>query len=358
VSLLQVEGLRVRFDARSAEFPARAVDGVSYAVRSGEAVGLVGESGCGKTVSALAVMGLLPPPPGAVATGSVRFRGEELLGAPRARLRTMRGADMAMVFQDPMSALNPVLKVGAQLMAPLRRHQGMSAHDARARALDLLEEVGIPDPARCLGSYAHELSGGMCQRVMIAMALSCEPELLIADEPTTALDVTVQARVLELLARLRARREMGLLLVTHDLGVVAGLCDRVVVMYAGRVVEEGTVDDIFNRPRHPYTRGLLGSLPRLGDRRGRLRPIPGSVPSATAWPSACRFRPRCVHAWDRCEAEEPGLLAAEDEDSVDRRDAHLARCWLLEEPERDRSLMTAATGKPEAEHGSGAEGSS
>ena len=333
MTLLDVRDLAVAFPTDGGL--ARAVDGVSFQVDRGEAVGLVGESGCGKTVTALAVMGLLPPS-AMVGEGSrIRFRDQELTTASDEARRQVRATGMAMVFQDPMTSLNPVLRVGEQVVEPLRRHRGLSRRQARARGLDLLREVGIADAERCFDQYPHQLSGGMCQRAMIAMAVSCEPALLIADEPTTALDVTVQAQVLALLAELRARRNMGLLLVTHDLGVVAQVCDRVVVMYAGQVVESGPVEAIFRRPRHPYTRGLLGSLPRLDDRRGRLRPIRGSVPPATDWPGACRFRPRCDYAWERCAAHMPGLLPPAS-GGAGAGPVHRARCWLVDEPVRDQ----------------------
>jgi peptide/nickel transport system ATP-binding protein len=333
MSLLEVRDLAVRFDGGIGRVPARAVDGVSLDVARGEVVGLVGESGCGKTVTALAVMGLLNSAE-VGGRSSIRFQGEELVGAPPATLRALRGEGMAMIFQDPMTALNPVLRVGPQVVETLRHRRGLDRTAARERGIALLAQVGLSDPDRCFDLYPHELSGGMSQRAMIAMALSCEPALLIADEPTTALDVTVQAQVLDLLAGLRD--EMGLLLVTHDLGVVARVCDRVIVMYAGQVVEEAPVSALFTRPRHPYTRGLLGSLPRIDDRRGRLRPIRGSVPPATAWPTGCRFRERCDYAWERCAGEQPDLFRTVDGDGDGDGGPRASRCWLVREPERDR----------------------
>ena len=302
----------------------RAVDGVSFEVEEGETVGLVGESGCGKTVTALSLLALLPSPPARIMEGSsVRFGGEELVGASERRLRRLRGNDVSMVFQEPDSSLNPVFTVGDQIVEALRLHRGMSRASARDEAERLLAEVGISEPRRRLGEHPHQLSGGMRQRVMIAMALSCEPSLLIADEPTTALDVTVQAQILELLADLRKRRGLAVILITHDLAVVAEACDRVVVMYAGQVVEAGTVDEIFREPRHPYTRGLLDSLPSLERGEGRLDPIPGSVPDPRAWPEGCRFRPRCPHAFEPCIT---------DPESVELgRPGRVCRCWLCTE---------------------------
>jgi oligopeptide/dipeptide ABC transporter ATP-binding protein len=348
VSLLEVRDLRVWFEEEGGP-TARAVDGVDFEVGPGEAVGLVGESGCGKTVTALALMGLLPRSARVQPGSRVSFEDEELLGASAARHRELRGSAMAMVFQDPMTALNPVLPVGYQVVEGLRRRTGLARQAAKERGLELLHEVGITDPAQCYRQYPHQLSGGMSQRAMLAMAVSLEPRLLIADEPTTALDVTVQAQVLDLLDRLCSRRRMGMLLVTHDLAVVAQVCDHVVVMYAGQVVESGSVAEIFRRPRHPYTRGLLGALPRLDDRRARLRPIPGSVPPATAWPEGCRFSPRCKHAWERCrEAPHVGQAGGEN---------HTARCWLLEEPARDPTAAPA-TSDPKDEGASAPDGGS
>jgi peptide/nickel transport system ATP-binding protein len=326
MTLLEVKDLRVEFSTDGGA--ARAVDGVSFQVGEGETLGIVGESGCGKTVTSLAIMGLIPSPPGRVLPGSsIRFRDRELAGAPQKQLRALRGNDMGMIFQEPMTSLNPVFTVGSQIGETLARHRGMKRKEALERSEALLKEVGIPEPGRRLHEYPHQLSGGMRQRVMIAMALACEPALLIADEPTTALDVTIQAQILELLAELRRRRGMAVLLITHDLGVVAEVCDRVAVMYAGQVVETGNVHEIFGDPRHPYTRGLLDSLPRLDNRGGRLRPIPGVVPSPTAWPSGCRFAPRCRFAWDRCRMEAPPLIGVGGSPGV-----RGSRCWLEEVP--------------------------
>ncbi len=349
--LLRVRDLRTHFHTDAGV--ARAVDGVTFDLHEGEVLGIVGESGCGKSVTSLSILGLVPTPPGRVVEGSsVRFRGRELLGLPAAQLRRIRGAEIAMIFQEPMTSLNPVFTVGEQVAEPLRTHLGMSRAAARKRAVELLDLVGIAAPARRATEHPHQLSGGMRQRVMIAMALACEPDVLIADEPTTALDVTIQAQILELIGGLRQRLGMAVLLITHDLGVVAETCDRVLVMYAGRIVERAPVDALFRSPCHPYTEGLLGAVPRLDRSADRLAVIPGQVPSAYAWPSGCRFANRCPYAWSRC-AEEPALLATEGAASraaggPGREDspaaggrggdadvgAAAARCWLVAEPDR------------------------
>ncbi|MEQ1858157.1 MAG: ABC transporter ATP-binding protein, partial [Longimicrobiales bacterium] len=294
--------------------------GVSFDVRESETLGIVGESGCGKTVTSLAVLGLLPHPPARVMDGSsMRFRAQELVGADEAKLRALRGNEISMVFQEPMSSLNPVFTVGDQIAEALRLHRGLDRKAARTQTVRLLDEVGIPEPDRRVDEYPHQLSGGMRQRVMIAMAISCAPKLLIADEPTTALDVTIQAQILELLADLRRAHGMAVMLITHDLGVVAEVCDRVIVMYAGQIVESGTVEDIFVRPAHPYTRGLLGSLPSVDAPGGRLASIPGTVPSPLHWPEGCRFQARCAEAGAGCERpQELVTLGAKD---------RAARCW-------------------------------
>jgi len=339
MTLLKVDHLRTWFSTEAGD--ARAVDGVSFELEAGEAVGIVGESGCGKTVTSLSIMGLVPDPPGRILAGSsIRLRDRELVRLPERQLRRIRGNEMAMIFQEPMSSLNPVFTVGSQIAEALRLLRRLSAREARKVAVGLLEEVGISEPDRRFDDYPHQLSGGMRQRVMIAMALSCEPDLLIADEPTTALDVTIQAQILELLTRIRRDRGMALLLITHDLGVVAEVCDRVIVMYAGQVVETGPVEEIFLRPRHPYTRGLLDSLPAMVGADRRLRPIPGTVPNPSAWPDACRFHDRCAHAWDRCRQDMPALLPA-----LDGPAGAGSRCWLEEEPSR---RITSAFASPEA----------
>ncbi|MCV2491076.1 ABC transporter ATP-binding protein [Geodermatophilus sp. YIM 151500] len=297
--VLEVEDLAVTF-SRKGETPTRAVDGVSFSVAPGETIGLVGESGCGKSVTSLAVMGLLPPR-GVRVSGSVRLDGQELIGASDRMLRRLRGADMAMVFQDPLSSLNPTLAIGTQVTEVLLEHRDLDRKQASAEAVDLLDRVGIPDPGRRLKEYPHQLSGGMRQRALIAMALACSPRLLIADEPTTALDVTIQAQILELLRELVVGSGTALVMITHDLGVVAGLCDRVHVMYAGKIIESAERHELFARPRHPYTGGLLHSVPRLDAGRGaRLTPIRGSARDTIPWSQGCAFAPRCDNAEDDC----------------------------------------------------------
>ncbi|SDQ10812.1 ABC transporter ATP-binding protein [Quadrisphaera sp. DSM 44207] len=313
--LLAVRDLHVRL--RTPRGPARVVTGLSYEVARGQTVAVVGESGSGKSVSVLALLGLLPD--GATVTGSAHLHGQDLLAMPEEALRRVRGPGVGTVFQDPMTSLNPVLTVGKQLVEGVRAHADVSAAAARARAAELLGEVGLPDPRRALDRYPHELSGGMRQRVMIAIALSSSPSLLIADEATTALDVTVQAQILDLVARLQAEHGTGVLWITHDLGVVAGIADRVLVMYGGRCVEDGSVDDVLLRPAHPYTRGLLGALPELADDVDggedgaggppELATIPGVPPPPTDLPDGCVFWPRCpLRADPRCEAEQPPLV--------------------------------------------------
>jgi peptide/nickel transport system ATP-binding protein/oligopeptide transport system ATP-binding protein len=323
VPLLSVKELRTWFFTDQGV--AKAVDGISFEVREGETVGIVGESGCGKTVTSLSILGLLPQPPARIMEGSsIRLRGEELIGSGERRMRSLRGNDVAMIFQEPMSSLNPVYTVGNQISEALRLHRGMGRKEARAEVVRLLEEVGISEPDRRVDEYPHQLSGGMRQRVMIAMALSCEPQLLIADEPTTALDVTIQAQILDLLAELRAKLGMAVLLITHDLGVVAEVCDRVVVMYAGQVVESGSVYEIFDQPAHPYTRGLLASLPSVDNPGRRLDSIPGTVPNPIDWPEGCRFRARCSLAVEGCE--QPQTLVELGPEG------RAARCWRAARP--------------------------
>jgi oligopeptide/dipeptide ABC transporter ATP-binding protein len=325
--VLQVDNLRTYFSTDVGL--ARAVDGISFEVQEGETLGIVGESGCGKTVASLSIMGLIPPPGRIMPESSIRFREEELIGLPEAAMRGVRGNRIAMVFQEPMTSLNPVFTVGNQIQEALVLHRKLSRSDARAMGIELLSEVGIPEPRQRFDEYPHQLSGGMLQRVMIAIALSCEPDILIADEPTTALDVTIQAQILELLAELRTRRGMAVLLITHDLGVIAEVCDRVLVMYAGQIVESGTVEEVFVRPSHPYTEGLLRSLPKMTAGGGRLHPILGTVPSSVDWPAGCRFRTRCPYTWARCGSEMPPLIPLPGE-----RPGRLSRCWLGEEPQR------------------------
>ncbi|HEY2602550.1 MAG TPA: ABC transporter ATP-binding protein [Thermoleophilaceae bacterium] len=327
--LLEVSDLRVSFATEDGVV--KAVDGVSFNVSRGEVLAVVGESGSGKSVTAMTLMGLTRGP-NARFEGEAFFDGEDLITAPESVLRKIRGAGIAMVFQDPMSSLDPVYRVGTQIVEQIRVHEPkLSKDQAMDRAVELMERVGIPRASERVRSYPHEFSGGMRQRVMIAMALSCSPKLLIADEPTTALDVTIQAQILDELRELGESANAGIILVTHDLGVVADIADRVVVMYAGRVVEQGTLDEIFYDPQHPYTWGLLGSITRVDrDRSQRLPAIPGTPPSLLSPPQGCHFRPRCPHAFDKC-TQVPDL-AARVPDSPE----HIDRCWL--EPERKRSL--------------------
>ncbi len=319
--LLEVRDLRTHF--RTEDGLVRAVDGVSFSLEPGETLAVVGESGSGKSVTSLSILRLVASPPGFHAGGEVRFRGRDLLKLDAAAMRAIRGREIAMVFQEPQSSLNPVHTCGAQVAEVVETHEKATKAEARARAIEMLRLVGIPAPEQRADEYPHQLSGGMRQRVMIAMALACRPAVLIADEPTTALDVTIQAQILELLASLRERFGMAVLLVTHDLGVVAGNADRVVVMYAGQVVESGGVREIFAGPLHPYTAGLLASLPRLGERAGRLRVIPGSVPDPAHFPAACRFHPRCPVAQARCREAEPPVEA--------RGEGRAVRCWRADE---------------------------
>jgi peptide/nickel transport system ATP-binding protein len=296
--LLVVEGLEVEFATDRGWV--QVLDGVSFAVDRGETVGLVGESGSGKTVTSLAVLGLLPAESARITAGSIRLDGRELVGLPRRKLEALRGDELSMIFQEPMTSLDPAFRVGDQIAEVVRRHRGGSKRAAWARAVEVLSTVGIPHAEGRARSYPHEFSGGMRQRVMIAMALSCEPKLVIADEPTTALDVTIQAQVLDLLREMRDEFGTAVVFVTHDLGVVADICDRAVVMYAGQVVERAEVDTLYEHPRHPYTEALLSAMPQLAARSGRLATIPGSTPPAGAMPPGCRFHPRCGHVVDAC----------------------------------------------------------
>jgi oligopeptide/dipeptide ABC transporter ATP-binding protein len=316
--LLEVKGLRTEFRTGGSSFAA--VDGISFSLAPGETLGIVGESGCGKSVTSLSIMRLVPNPPGRITAGEIRLEGRNLLDLPESDMRAVRGDDIAMIFQEPMTSLNPVQTVGDQIIEAVQLHRSLSAAAARARALEMLQLVKIPSPETRLDEYPHQLSGGMRQRVMIAMALACDPKLLIADEPTTALDVTIQAQILDLLRDLRERTGAAIMLITHDLGVVAELAHRVIVMYAGRIVEEAPVGLLFSDPQHPYTLGLLGSIPRLGsDGDERLTAIEGVVPNPYALPPGCRFSPRCPLADEKCRAEQPALREIVP--------GHRAACW-------------------------------
>jgi oligopeptide/dipeptide ABC transporter ATP-binding protein len=322
--LLELDNLRTYFYTDTGV--ARSVDGVSFSVGAGETVGVVGESGCGKSVTALSVLRLVRAP-GRIEPGSaIRFDGQDLMSLGEREMQHVRGNRIAMVFQEPMTALNPVFTVGDQIAEVARIHAGMSRRDAWQKAIEMLRVVGIPAPEQRAGEYPHQLSGGMRQRVVIAMALVMNPALVIADEPTTALDVTIQAQILELMADLTKRLGTSILLITHDLGVVAENCSRVIVMYAGEVVEEAATAELFAHAHHPYTEGLLGAMPRVGGEAERLATIPGTVPPPTAWPDGCRFRDRCPYAWERCEREHPPLYQINA--------AHTSRCHLAVEPER------------------------
>jgi oligopeptide/dipeptide ABC transporter ATP-binding protein len=324
--LLDVRDLKTYFF--TAAGIVRAVDGVSYDVQPGETVALVGESGCGKSVSALSIMRLVPAPAGRIVGGHILFKGRDLLALDEESMRQIRGREIAMIFQEPMTSLNPVLTIGRQLTEPLEIHLGMRPERARGRAAELLATVGIPDPERRLAQYPHHFSGGMRQRLMIAMALACHPALVLADEPTTALDVTIQAQILELVKELCRRLGIAMLLITHNLGVVARYADRVNVMYAGKLVEQGRAREVYANPRHPYTLGLLRSVPRLDEpRRAKLSPIEGQPPDLMQLPAGCAFAPRCRYAVDRCRREVPPLLPVAAE--------HVAACWLADQVGRE-----------------------
>jgi peptide/nickel transport system ATP-binding protein len=308
--LLSVRDLVVEFSTRHG--PVRAVDNISFDVYPNETVGIVGESGCGKTVTGLTLLQLIPMPPGRIVQGSIEFQGKDLTKISKKEMEQLRGSDISMIFQEPMTALNPVFTVGNQMVDVLRRHKDLTRSQARAAAIEMLAKVGIPVPDKRIDEYPHQLSGGMRQRVMIAMALSCDPKLLIADEPTTALDVTTQAQVMEQIVKLQDEFHMSVILVTHDLGVVAESCDRAIVMYCGNIIETADINDLFERPRHPYTKGLLESIPRIRDRRVPELPIiPGMVPDLLHLPEGCRFADRCEKATDECRVEKPTVTVDE-----------------------------------------------
>ncbi len=316
-ALLDVRELKTFFQVEGGEFPA--VDGISFSIEPGRTLGIVGESGCGKSVTALSIMGLVPRPPGRIAGGEILFDGVDLLQLSTAALRELRGNRISMIFQEPMTSLNPVLTVGEQIVEGILRHRTMSRDAAKDLAIEMLRMVHISSPEQRFGDYPHRLSGGMRQRVMVAMALACKPKLLIADEPTTALDVTIQAQILDLMRTLREETGTAIILITHDLGVVAELDDDVVVMYAGRIVERATVAALFAEPQHPYTVGLLGSIPRLDIEQDRLAAIEGQVPNPLAPVTGCRFHPRCPFVIERCRHEDPPLF--------DLGNGHQSACW-------------------------------
>jgi oligopeptide transport system ATP-binding protein len=316
--ILEVADLRTRFHI--AEGTVYAVNGVSFHLNRGETIGVVGESGCGKSVTMMSIMRLIPIPPGEIASGQAFFEGRDLLQLSESEMQDLRGKDIAMVFQDPMTAFNPVLTIGRQLTEPLRVHLGLGKDECHHRVIELLEQVGIPEPSHRLADYPHQFSGGMRQRAMIAMALSCSPSILIADEPTTALDVTIQAQIVELVLGIRADMNMSVIWITHDLGVVAEIAERVLVMYSGFIVEEAPVDDLYEDPRHPYTQALLAALPRVDRRRdSHLQSIPGAPPNLLAAPIGCPFTPRCKYAFDHCRIEMPPIINVAPN--------HAAACW-------------------------------
>jgi oligopeptide/dipeptide ABC transporter ATP-binding protein len=335
VKALAVENLRTYFEIP--EGLVRVVDGVDFELEPATTLGVVGESGCGKTVACLSILRLVEAPGRIQPDSVIRLGDLDLVKVTEEEMRRIRGNEISMIFQEPMTSLNPVFTIGAQIIEAVRTHTELSIDDARARAIDMLRLVGIPSAERRIDDYPHELSGGQRQRTMIAMALACEPRVLIADEPTTALDVTIQAEILELLEELQQRLGMAMIFVSHDLGVISEIADQVIVMYAGQVIERGSATELFGQPRHPYTEGLLRSLPRVTERVERLAVIPGSVPNPRQWPDGCRFHPRCPHAWSRCRAEMPPLTVG----------GRASRCWLEAEPGRrmDVRVQPEATGR-------------
>lgn len=332
-TILNINELRTHFFTDDGEIPA--VDGVSLHINKGEIVGIVGESGCGKSVTSLSIMQLVPDPPGKIVSGSIDFKGENLVKVNNKRMKKIRGKEIAMIFQEPMTSLNPLFTIGNQLRESIRIHEKVSKKEAHQKSINLLKLVGLPRAEEVINEYPHQLSGGMRQRVMIAMAMACEPELLIADEPTTALDVTIQAQILDLMRKLNADKNTAILLITHDLGVVAEMCDRVIVMYAGQVVEEGTVRDVLKNPEHPYTKGLIRSLPRLDEKNQKLYSIKGTVPRPKMGRTGCRFAPRCEFVFGRCVKENPELYPLENN--------RLSRCFLHEELKGEKAKNGKAT---------------
>ena len=319
--IIEIKNLKTYF--KTDEGIAHAVDDISFSVYPGETLGIVGESGCGKSVTALSIMKLISEPPGYFAGGEILYKGKNILDIPEHEMREIRGNKISMIFQEPMTSLNPVFTVGHQIEEAIILHQGLNAKDARLKAIEMLKLVSIPSPEQRVDEYPHQLSGGMRQRIMIAMALSCNPDVLIADEPTTALDVTIQAQILELIEKLQKELNLSVIIITHDLGVVAEVCDRVVVMYAGQIVEKASARDIFKKPQHPYTKGLLASIPKMGEdgKSQSLYNIKGMVPSATEFPVGCHFNPRCDLVTDKCKNENPDL------EFLNNNMLHEVRCW-------------------------------
>ncbi|MFC4183724.1 ABC transporter ATP-binding protein [Saccharococcus thermophilus] len=333
--VLEVKGLKTSFFTDEGEIPA--VDGVDFYINEGEILGVVGESGCGKSVTSLSIMGLLPKGIGRIVDGEILFKGENLVHASEKRMKQIRGNEIAMIFQEPMTSLNPLFTIGNQLVEAIRIHTNINKKEAKTRAVEMLKLVGLPRAEQIIDEYPHQLSGGMRQRVMIAMAMACRPALLIADEPTTALDVTIQAQILALMKELNKNFRTSIMMITHDLGVVAEICDRVIVMYSGKIVEEGDVRTIFKNPKHPYTIGLIQSVPDIRDKKERLYSIPGNVPKPGSVRQGCRFAARCEHAFDRCFQEDPKLYEAEER-------GHRVRCFLpLGEEEQNRERAAVAS---------------
>ncbi|EWG09976.1 ABC transporter ATP-binding protein [Cytobacillus firmus] len=321
-NILEVKNLKTTFSSRKASF--NAVDGISFHVAKGETLGIVGESGCGKSVTSLSIMGLVKPP-GKVSGDQIDFNGVNLLNLPKREMRNLRGNKISMIFQEPMTSLNPVYSVGEQIGETLKIHKKLKGEERKRKVVDLLKQVGIPRADEIYDNYPHQLSGGMRQRVMIAMAMACDPQLIIADEPTTALDVTIQAQILELMKDLQSKKGMSMILITHDLGVVSEVCDRLIVMYAGKIVETGPVKEVLNNPSHPYTKGLLASLPKKGHKEKRLHFIPGQVPAPANWGKGCRFSDRCPYTMSQCETSLPPLMKAGE--------AQESACWLIPDEE-------------------------
>ncbi|KGX88139.1 ABC transporter ATP-binding protein [Pontibacillus litoralis] len=329
--LLQIEGLCTSFFTDEGEIPA--VDHIDFHINNGEILGVVGESGCGKSVTSLSIMGLVPSPPGKIKSGSILFQGEELVDASEQQMRSIRGDEIAMIFQEPMTSLNPLFKIGNQLIEAIRTHRNWKHKKCKLRAIEMLKLVGLPRAESLMNAYPHELSGGMRQRVMIAMAMLCDPKLLIADEPTTALDVTIQKQILQLMKKLNKTMETSIMLITHDLGVVAEVCDRVVVMYAGKIVEQTDCVTLFQNPKHPYTKGLLASVPNIRSKTDRLYSIPGNVPKPGSIQQGCRFAPRCELAMDQCFTETPPIYETEEK-------PHEVRCFLYDKEGEPRHETT------------------
>lgn len=317
--ILEVNGLKIEFNSQMGTV--QPVSGIDFHVYEGETLGIVGESGCGKSVTSLAIMGLLPSPNGYIAEGEISLEGNKISHLNDRDMRKLRGNDMAMIFQEPMTSLNPVFTIGEQLSEPLKQHTKLNKKEIRKKIIDMLQLVGIPRSEEIIDEYPHQLSGGMRQRVMISLAMLCEPKLLIADEPTTALDVTIQAQILDLMKKIKSENQMAMVLITHDLGVVAETCDRVIVMYAGQIVEDTDVRTLFNEPKHPYSQGLLASLPKMNVRKQHLYSISGNVPRPDEIPKGCAFSTRCPHVFDKCKEARPPLLKLENQS---------CRCWLYE----------------------------